>query len=104
MEGMAFLISWWSLTGAQPLIAEIRATLSRFDLLAVLGGLARISVKLRTWENSPTPEADREMVASMFAQDWVRRIEAQRANKPDSLVFHRIMLLFLLKEALLHCP
>src|SRR5713226_3263807 len=104
MEGMGWLISWWSLTGVRPVLADIHATLSRYQLVAVLGGLARISVKLRTWENSPTPEADREMVASIFPLDWVRRIEAQRASAPNSLVFHRITLLFLLKEAIQHCP
>ncbi len=104
MQGMASLISCWSLTGARPVLADIHATLSRYDLVAVLGGLARMSVKLRTWENSPTPEADREMVASSFPLAWVLRIEPQRESAPDSLVFHRITLLFLLKEALQRCP
>lgn len=44
------------------------------------------------------------MIASHFPLDWVQRIETQRASVPNSLVFHRIPLLFLLKEALQHCP
>jgi hypothetical protein len=78
MQRMASLVSWWSLTGIWSKLAEIRATLSRYDVVAILGGLARISVKFRTWANSPTPEAHREMVASLFTPAWVRRIEAQR--------------------------
>jgi hypothetical protein len=100
---MAFLVSWWSLTGSRSVLADLHATLSRYDLLAVLGGLARISVKLRTWENSPTPQADRDMVASLFPPAWIRRIEAHRNSNPNSLVFHRITLLFLIKEALREC-
>lgn len=104
MQGMASLISWWSLTGERPALSDVHATLSRYDMAGVLGGLARISVKLRTWENSPTPEADREMVASLFPPAWIRRIDQQRLRAPNSLVFHRITLLFLVKEALQQCP
>src|SRR5438477_6280689 len=103
MEGMASFISWWSLTGQRPALDDVRATLSKYEVGAVLVGLARISAKQRTWENSPTLDMDREMVARNFPREWVRRIEAQRAEHPNSLVFHRITLLYLLKEALQQC-
>src|SRR5882762_5503312 len=104
MDGFAFLISWWSLTGRRPTIGDLQEILRRYSLLTVLYGLTRISLKLRSWENSPTPEADREMVRSLFPSSLIRQIEAQRANYPDSLLFHRVTILFLIKEALLNCP
>src|SRR5436309_8287891 len=103
MSGMASFISWWSLTGVRPTVEDLHATLAKYQAGAVLAAFARISAKMRTWENSPTVEMDREMVARNFSQEWTRRIESQRSEQPNSLVFHRITILYLLKEALQHC-
>ncbi|HUQ94351.1 MAG TPA: hypothetical protein VM120_21905, partial [Bryobacteraceae bacterium] len=40
----------------------------------------------------------------MFPPEWVPRIEAQRDGSPGSKVFHRITVLFLIKQALMICP
>ena len=66
----------------------------------------RIPAKMRTWENPAYDTGDGSFPGrTPFPTEWapVRRIEAQRADHPGSLVFHRISLLHLLKEALQQC-
>ncbi|MGO4880692.1 MAG: hypothetical protein ACLP59_07710 [Bryobacteraceae bacterium] len=102
MSQYAVLITWRDLTGTEPTMAMLEESLSRFRLSAVLLGITRIAAHLKTWQNEPDFEADRQLARKFLPTYFpgIRVICAQDANR---VTFTRLGLLFVVKQACRVC-
>jgi hypothetical protein len=103
MSDVGYLISWLSIKGVWPEVQDIQRVLSKFDLVSVVTGIARIGVRIETWSSTPDLDIDKELVCVLFPKDLAEQIESVRRNSSSGLVFHRLTLLFVLKEAIKNC-
>src|ERR1022692_816068 len=102
MSQYAVLITWRDLTGTEPTMAMLEESLSRFRLSAVLLGITRIAAHLKTWQNEPDFEADRQL-ARKFLPTYFPGISVICAQDANRVTFTRLGLLFVVKQACRVC-
>jgi hypothetical protein len=102
MSQLGVLITWRDVTGTEPTMTMLEERLSRFRLNAVLLGVTRIAALLKTWQNAPDFETDR-MLARKFLPAYYSEIKALYAQSANRVVFTRLNLLFVAKQACRVC-
>jgi len=102
MGRLGILVTWNELTGAKPTKELLHTQLSPFSLQQVLLGLSRFSAQLNTWQDRHNARADIEATRQMLPS-YYRSIERLVAANPDRVIFSRISILYVAKQALLVC-
>lgn len=84
---------------------QFRAAIVQFACDRVVYLTAVINSVLQCWRgDAPDIDAHTRIVSSMFpAEEATQLIAASKSSEPH-FVFHREQLLFVAKEAVLHCP
>lgn len=92
--------------GRETTIEEFREALSRYSRDPLVYLCAAISAILKCWQGgAPGREAHAHIVRSLFEPGNAEELIRGSLSKEDPhFVFHRQQLLFLAKEAILHCP
>ena len=99
---MGILITWSELTGIKPTKELMRERLAPFVLQSVLLGLARISSQLNTWQ-VPSNSEEELKVARQTLPTYYHAIERLTAATSDRVVFCRISILYVARQALFAC-
>lgn len=98
----AVLVTWHEVTGRWPTLIELQGILRPFQLRAVLTGLSRLSALLGTWRNDLNFALDMD-ITKRFLPTYTNAIEKVRRTGKDRIVFTRLSLLFVAKQACLAC-
>jgi hypothetical protein len=92
--------------GRESTIEEFRAVLSQFSRDPTVYLCSAINAILKCWRGgAPDVQAHARLLHDFFERDDAERlIRGSQSESEPHFVFHRQQLLFLAKEAILHCP
>ncbi len=103
MARFAILITYTEILGNEPEASHLELILKKYKRSEVLFLLARLNCLLGTWKNSPDFGMD-EALTRVFLQAHLHRVESIRMNADRRVVFSRMGLLYLMKQACIMCP
>lgn len=92
------MITSSEVVGTKPTLNDLRGILSRYSFVSVLVMCGKINTVMQTWMNSPSFDVDRELCKLIFGQINTR-IEELRTLRDNRIVFNRLSLLFVCKQA-----
>jgi hypothetical protein len=98
----AVLITYREIFKKEPSLADLHAILGKYQRREVIFLLAKLNCLLGTWQNAPRFDLDVQLsdyLLSSFRQD-LRTIRLQQTSR---VVFSRLGILFLMKQACLAC-
>jgi hypothetical protein len=95
---LGVLITWREVVGTEPTMDLLRERLEPFRLAAVLLGIARVAALLKTWQNELDFATDR-LLAQRHLPTYYARIQRVAAQGKNRIVFTRLSLLFVAKQA-----
>jgi hypothetical protein len=96
----ALLATHRDLIGREPQISELRALLAKYQRREVIFLLAKLNAVLGTWKNAPDFDRDNE-VSRIFLKSHFNHLTELKLGGPARVVFSRMTLLYLLKQACL---
>jgi hypothetical protein len=99
-------VSWADANNGNPsTLSQFRTCLSRYSCSKVVCLCGVLNSFLRIWEGSKAfLDAHAELVRSAFPSPWSEKLIAASKDRSNKrVVFHRQQLLFVAKEAILHC-
>jgi hypothetical protein len=102
MAKTGVLITWREAFGAEPTMDMLRESLAPYSVAAVLLGISRLAARLGTWQNRVDLSLDRAIVREFLPSSYPK-IQALYDSPAHRIVFSRITLLFVAKQALLSC-
>jgi hypothetical protein len=99
----AVLVTYNDILRRRPTLADLRAILTRYTRREVIALLGTMNCLLGTWQNEPQFEIDAKLSA-LLLRDYDYQIRSLRTSQAARLVFSRLTLLYLAKQACLTCP
>jgi hypothetical protein len=102
MAQLGVLITWREVTGTEPTQDLLHQRLAPFRLEAVLVGFSRLAATLKTWQNAPSFDVDRRL-AHQFLPRYRGALSQIYDRGGNRVVFARISILFVLKQACSVC-
>jgi len=98
----AVLITYREIFGKEPDLSGLHAILRKYERREVLFLLAKLNCLLGTWQNTPQFELDRRFSVYLLGgvQNDLKRIYATGESR---IVFSRLTILYLMKQACLAC-
>jgi hypothetical protein len=99
----AVLVTAREILGGTPKLADLHRILAKYQRREVLFLLAKLNCLLGTWQNTPQFDIDGK-ITQILIPHYSSQIEGLRRGQVQRLVFSRITLLYLLKQACLVCP
>lgn len=103
MAKFAVLITYREIFNKEPSLAELQAILGKYQRRRVIILLANINCLLGTWQNTPQFEADARLSDYLLC-DFRQDLQNLRRQNSSKLVFSRLGILYLIKQACLACP
>jgi hypothetical protein len=102
---LAVLITYREVFKKEPTAEELHAILKKYKRDEVILLLGKFNCLMGTWKNEPDEELDRKL-SSYILDKHVARLNAIRDwdRQVTRLVFSRLTLLYLVKQACLVCP
>jgi hypothetical protein len=106
MAGFATYFTYGFWHGQESTIEEFRVALSQYSRDPLIYLCSAINAVLRCWQGgAPNVEEHGHLVRSLFQPAEAERlIQGSQSQQEPHFVFHRQQLLFVAKEAILHCP
>ena len=98
MAQFALLATHRDVVGREPQLSELREILAKYRRREVIFLLAKINAVLGTWKNEPNFELDNE-VSRLFLKSYVNQLAELKRQGPARVVFSRMTLLYLVKQA-----
>lgn len=98
----AVLITYREVFGKEPGLEELRSLLRKYRRREVIAFLANLNCLLGTWRNAPEAGLDLQLSAYILAR-YRERLDAIRKSPHEHLVFSRLTILYLLKQACIAC-
>ena len=100
---VAVYVTYERMYGSRSTRQELREELRTLALGPLLSLLAAINDYLRTEDGKPDPSLQNKLLPLFFDEEDIRRMSSLEPNHYP-VVFHRQLMLFLMKEALAVCP
>src|ERR1019366_2632492 len=106
MAGFATYFTHGLWYGRESTMEEFRSSLSQFSRDPLVYLCSAINAILRCWQGgAPNVVAHAHLVRNFFQPGEAERlIQGSQSKQDPHFVFHRQQLLFVAKEAILHCP
>lgn len=106
MAAFATYFTYGLWRGQESTIEEFRETLTQFSRDPLIYLCGAINAVLRCWQGgAPDVQEHGRIVRSLFQPAEAQRlIQGSESQQEPHFVFHRQQLLFVAKEAILHCP
>ncbi len=98
----AELITFREIIGDEPTLAKLHAILKKYSRLEVIFLLAKLNCLLGTWQNAPNFGLD-DRFSNYLLPGFRRELQAIRAAKNWKVVFSRLGILYLIKQACIAC-
>jgi hypothetical protein len=98
----AVLITYREILGREPQIADLHALLAKYQRREVIFLFAKLNCLLGTWQNTPNFDVD-EKLSQIFLRSYFDQLVMVRRANGGRLLFSRITLLYLIKQACLAC-
>ena len=95
-------ISYEEITGQKPTLDQLHKILSPYRCRDVLVVLAKLNSVLKHWRNRPDLHLDRRLIQDLFPHE-PRLLQIYCQKGPDRLLFSRVGLLYLAKQASASC-
>jgi hypothetical protein len=99
----AVLITYHEVVGKNATTEDLRAILARYKRNEVIGFLGKLNCLLGTWKNEPDKNLD-ERLANYILSKHRDRLQRLRQGPTVRIVFSRLTLLYLIKQACFACP
>src|SRR6267378_4251701 len=96
----SILITWSIATRTEPSLAILRERLSRYTVSQVLVALSQVAGLLKTWRNNPDHKIDHRLQEQLLPS-YMPAVKRFRTDK--HIVFSRISLLYVAKQACIAC-
>lgn len=103
MPPLAELITYREVFRKEPTQEDLHAILKKYQRGEVILLLGKLNCLMGTWKNEPDEELDRKL-SSYILDKHVARLNAIRKGRVMRLVFSRLTILYLVKQACLVCP
>jgi len=103
MAQWAVLITYREVFGKEPTLAALHAVLQKYQRSEVVFLLGKLNCLLGTWQNAPNYDLDARL-SRILLWNQTGRVFAIRAADNNRVVFSRVTLLYLVKQACLACP
>jgi hypothetical protein len=103
MSRFAMLITYREVFDREPHLDELHSMLTKYARREVVAFLGKLNCLLGTWKNTPQTELDAKLSNFILGRHR-QRLEAIRKGPIDRIVFSRLTLLYVLKQACLACP
>jgi hypothetical protein len=99
----AVLITYREIFGKEPSIEELHKLLQKYRRNEVILLLGKLNCLMGTWKNAPDKELD-EKLSNYILDKHLERLAAVRKGPTLRVVFSRLTLLYLVKQACIVCP
>jgi len=99
----AVLVTAREILGITPKLADLHRILAKYQRREVLFLLAKLNCLLGTWQNTPQFDIDRR-ITQILIPGYFSQIEGLRRGQAQRIVFSRITILYLVKQACQVCP
>jgi len=99
----AVLITYREVFAREPFIDDLHRVLSKYQRTGVLVLLAKLNCLLGTWQNEPQVGLD-DQLTRLVLPNYQAKIEAIRRGDIERLLFSRLTILYVIKQACLICP
>src|SRR5712664_1166769 len=103
MPLFAVLITSRDILKREPKIEDLSLILQKYQRREVINFLGKLNCLLGTWKNEPNVEWDSKFANYLLPQ-YALQLNAIRRGKAVRLLFSRLTLLYVLKQACLSCP
>ena len=103
MPQFAVLVTAREILGITPKLADLHRILAKYQRREVLFLLAKLNCLLGTWQNTPQFDIDRR-ITQILIPGYFSQIEGLRRGQAQRIVFSRITILYLVKQACQVCP
>ena len=103
MALFAVLITYREVFGKEPSIGELHNLLKKYRRNEVILLLGKLNCLMGTWKNTPEKELD-EKLSNYILDKHQARLAAVRKGPDVRIVFSRLTLLYLVKQACMVCP
>ena len=103
MAQVAVLITYREVFGKEPSLDDLHVMLKKYKRVEVLGLLAKLNCLLGTWQNQPEFQLDSKLSA-LVLPTYNRAIQAIRRSSGGRILFSRLTILYLVKQACMACP
>src|SRR5439155_18539379 len=97
------LITYHEVFASEPSIADLHRIFAKYHRPEVLALLAKLNCILGTWRNKPEFELDSRL-SELLLPSYQPKIAAIRRDAVQRLLFSRLTILYLVKQACLACP
>lgn len=102
MAQFAVLITHREIIGTEPSLADLHALLTKYQRCEVILILSKLNILLGTWQNTPNFDVDEKLSNILLHKHSADLADLRRSNT-KRVVFSRLTLLFLVKQACLVC-
>jgi hypothetical protein len=99
----AVLITYREIIKKEPSLAELQAVLGKYRRREVIFLLAKLNCLLGTWQNAPQFDLDARF-SDYLLSDFRQDLERMRHPNNSRVVFSRLGILYLMKQACVACP
>jgi hypothetical protein len=99
----AVLITYREIIKKEPSLAELHAVLGKYQRREVIFLLAKLNCFLGTWQNTPQFDLDARF-SDYLLTDFRQPLQRIRQADSSRVVFSRIGILYLIKQACIACP
>ena len=103
MPLFAVLITYREVFGKEPALHDLHAILKKYQRSEVITFLGKLNCLLGTWRNEPERDLD-EKLANYILNKFRNRLDQVRRGPIVRLVFSRLTLLYLIKQACFASP
>ncbi len=98
MAQFAVLATHRDVVGREPQVSELQSLLAKYQRREVIFLLAKLNAVLGTWKNEPNFELDNEL-SRIFLKIYLNQLAELKRQGPTRVVFSRMTLLYLVKQA-----
>ena len=103
MAKFAVLITYREIFNKEPSLAELQAILEKYQRREVIFLFAKLNCLLGTWQNTPQFDLDARF-SDYLLSDFRENLGRMRRRDNSRVVFSRLGILYLIKQACLTCP
>lgn len=103
MGQVAILITYREVFNKEPTLPELRVLLQKYRRREFVTLLAHLNCILGTWQNAPNFDVDAQLSQGLLGK-YHERVQPIRSSADRRIVFSRVTLLYLIKQACITCP
>jgi hypothetical protein len=104
MPGFAVLLTFREVFEKEPQLTDLRSVLQKYQRRETIGLVCKLNCLLGNWKNEPNFDLDRKLTQYMLPGHR-RRVDAIiGSSSANRLLFSRLTLLYVLKQACVACP